>query len=151
MKKQILTLIIGILLIGIIIAGGITIRDDKVKETNMASIGYEVNVENYDGYTFVFDPITTTALNVKEELTKRLNIIDGIGNYQANGCSTDQDCYNAGFLSEDINCSTTGHCRTVCYRNRCIDNDKTAQVDKELAGIDKQKETELDSALGVKK
>lgn len=156
MKDKTLIIIGAILLIAsIVIANGsISIRDFTVTETSMDNQtgDYLVTVGNYSGYTMVFTPEEYNELefNIKEEITRKLNIFDSIEDYDSNGCSTDQDCYDAGFTSLDNSCETTGICRTVCYRNYCIDWDKTEQIDKKLDGYNPSKKEELDNILIAK-
>lgn len=140
MNKRFVLVVAIMVLLSVGTIGAVTLRDFVVRNTEMHEYGYGVSIQGYD-HNFYFDLDEVDVGNIREKISERLDIIDAVKEYDArlsdgrDGCSTTTECHEWGWLPD-----------TICYRGRCIDSDKTNQIDDEL-DTNTSKKDELDQEL----
>lgn len=134
MKKIIIIGFIFLLIIGLVTGLG-TLRNFTVKETKMTSLGYEVELNEYNiEPVFEEEEYNKIGFDIVSAIEQRIIQAEINKQYDSTGCSTTAWCHNNGWLDD-----------TVCYKGRCHDADKTYQLDVPSDS----KKAELDEALGI--
>jgi hypothetical protein len=139
MNKIIMMVFVFLFLVGTVFAG-LGVKNFIVDRTDISILGYEVDIQGYEGYTLVFNISEVSTDNIVSKIDERLIIIDAVEDYNndvklgRSGCTFTSWCRNNGWSND-----------TTCHKGRCVDEAEKAEID----GLDDKKKDDLDDVLGA--